>query len=282
MAALGALATVVFSLVPALQASRAARRRAVLQRHARVDGVGRGRQWMRSLLAGAQVALTLALLVAAALIVGAVQPRGRRRDRASTSAQLITAQLTLPEGPYADRQRRRAFVATVLERAAGRAAGAPPRPRSAPCPTHQSRRSRTLPARGTAGRRPAPSAAGRPACATTPDYFDALRIPLMAGRALSDGDGADAPRGGAREPAAGRALLAGRGSDRPALPARQGRRVDHRGRCRRRRRPGLVRRPAAARRSIVPLAQDPTLEHDLRGAHRRRSRGSWPTPCGRP
>ena len=60
-----------------------------------------GRQWLRSLLAGAQVALTLTLVVAAVLIVGGV-------DRAVDGLigfdkrQLLTAELTLPERPYAD------------------------------------------------------------------------------------------------------------------------------------------------------------------------------------
>ena len=97
MAALGALATVIFSLVPALQASRAARHAGVLQ-GTRATTASAGRVWMRSLLAGAQVALTLTLLVASVLIVGAVH-RSVDGVLGFDKRQLITAELTLPEGP---------------------------------------------------------------------------------------------------------------------------------------------------------------------------------------
>ena len=188
MAGLGALATVIFSLVPALQASRAARNTAILQ-GSRSSTASAGRVWMRSLLAGAQVALTLTLLVASVLIVGAVH---RLVDGllGFDKRQMMTAELTLPEGPYAEPARRRQFVTTVLERlqAAPGAVNAAA-VSSLPYGTFPSRRIfvregevKTEGERRSAGLQ-----------RITPDYFTTLRIPLLAGRGLREGDGPDAP-----------------------------------------------------------------------------------------
>ena len=96
MAGLGAFATVVFSLVPALQAARAAQSGPLVS-SARATTAAPGRQWLRSALAGAQVALTIALVVAAALIVGAVN-RAAYGAMGFDRRQLIAAVLTLPKG----------------------------------------------------------------------------------------------------------------------------------------------------------------------------------------
>ncbi len=189
MAAIGAVATVVFSLVPALQASRAAAGGAMLS-GTRAATTPPGHQWLRSLLAAAQVALTLALIVAAALIVGAVN-RAANGAMGFDKRNLITAQLTLPEGPYADVQRRRAFAATLLDRMRGVASVTEVAVISA-LPYTNLAASRTLYLDG-----PSVDDAARPTVdlqRATPGYFAALRVPLAAGRALSDADGADAPR----------------------------------------------------------------------------------------
>ncbi len=189
MAALGAAATVVFSLVPALQASRSAGTAGVHQ-GTRSATASAGRQWLRSLLAGAQVALTLTLVVAAVLIVGGV-------DRAVDGLigfdkrQLLTAELTLPERPYADLARRRQFVADVLDRL-----------KAAPGATNVAAMSTLAyasnPSRRTFLREGAvETSAERPPAdlvRTSADYLPTMRIPLLAGRALGDGDGAEAPR----------------------------------------------------------------------------------------
>ena len=189
MAAIGAAATVVFSLVPALQASRAAAGGAMLS-GTRATTAPPGRQWLRSLLAGAQVALTLALMVASALIVGAVN-RATNGATGFDKRNLITAQLTLPEGPYADLQRRRAFTATLLERVRGEPSVTEVAVISA-LPYSNLAASRTLYLDGPS----VDDAVPRPVDLqrATPGYFAALRIPLVSGRALSDADGADAPR----------------------------------------------------------------------------------------
>lgn len=189
MAAFGAAATVVFSLVPALQAARAADGGAALS-GIRTATAPPGRQWLRSLLAGSQVALTVTLIVAAALIIGAVN---RAVDGATGFDKhgLITAKVTLPEGPYADGARRRAFATQVLD--AVRAL--PPVTDAAvisALPYTNLAASRTLFLEG----QPVDEATPRSVDLqrATPGYFGAMRIPLVAGRNLADADGPDAPR----------------------------------------------------------------------------------------
>jgi putative ABC transport system permease protein len=116
MAALGGVATLACSLLPALQATRGATGSSVV-RGSRATTAATGQQWMRSLLAGAQVAFSLALIVAAALMVGGIR---RAADGAMgfDKRQLMTAELNLAEGPYVDHARRRQFVDDTLERLA--------------------------------------------------------------------------------------------------------------------------------------------------------------------
>ncbi len=189
MAALGAVATIVFSLVPAVQAARAAHS-GPLVGGARASTAPPGRQWLRSLLAGAQVALTIALVVASTLIVGAVN-RAAFGVTGFDRHNLITAQLTLPTGPYADLQRRRRFTTTVEARLR-----ALPSVTSAAAVT-------TLPYTNLAAGRPI-FVEGQPVDDTalprnvdlqraSPAYFETLRIPLLRGRALTSGDGDGAP-----------------------------------------------------------------------------------------
>ncbi len=117
-ALLGACATLFFSLLPALQASRRGglRYAAAGRTHGRQSGAavaGLGRR-----LAAGQVALTLALIVASALILGAVD--GAVNGVLGFDKQhVMTARLTLPDRPYAEQERRRQFVARVLDRLHG-------------------------------------------------------------------------------------------------------------------------------------------------------------------
>jgi putative ABC transport system permease protein len=187
MAALAALATVVFSLLPALHTSRSASASGTLGAIRSSTAPAR-RQWMRSILAGAQVALTLALAVASTLILGAV-------DRATNGVLgfdkhgLMTASLTLPERPYESPDRRRQFVAGVLDRLQGLAGVTDVAAVS------------TLPYSGSTTSRPL-TPEGAPADAVrrdvnlqrvSPAYFETMRTPLVAGRHLNDADRPDTP-----------------------------------------------------------------------------------------
>ena len=122
------LATIAFSLVPALQAARGAQGGALVG-GARAATAPPGRQWMRSLLAGAQVALTIALVVASALIVGAV-------NRAAYGVTGFDRQQSDHGAAHAARRRRtptcnrrRQFAAGGRGSTAGAAVGDATRPR---------------------------------------------------------------------------------------------------------------------------------------------------------
>ena len=185
-AALGAAATLFFSLLPALQASRAAVSD-TLRQGGRTTTVSRSRRWVGTALAAGQVALTLALVVGSALILGAV-------DNAVNGVvgfdkqRVMTARLTLADGPYADQEPRRQFVARVLERLQG-------------MPAIESLGAVSfLPYAGNSSNRPIypegvelTAAEVRPADfqRTTPGYFATLRIPVLEGRGLSDADRAN-------------------------------------------------------------------------------------------
>jgi putative ABC transport system permease protein len=187
MALLAVVATVVFSLLPAVHSSRAATASGTLGAIRSTTGSGR-RQWVRSVLAGAQVAVTLALAVATTLILGAVD-RAMNGALGFEKSGLMTAQLTLPERPYEAPERRRQFTSGVLDRLQG-----------LPGVTSVAAVS-TLPYSGASSSRPF-TPEGAPADAKTRDvqlqrisefYFETIRTPLVAGRHLNATDRPDAP-----------------------------------------------------------------------------------------
>jgi predicted permease len=182
-AVLGACATVFFSLLPALQASGAAVSD-TLRQGGRTATAGRGRRWLGTGLAAGQVALTLALIVASALILGAVDG-AVNGVLGFDKRHVMTARLTLPDRPYAEQERRRQFVARVLGRLHG-------------IPAVESLGSVSfLPYGGASSNRPIYPEGMQLTPAevrhadfqrVTPGYFETMRIPLLEGRGLTDAD----------------------------------------------------------------------------------------------
>jgi putative ABC transport system permease protein len=185
-AALGAAATMLFSLLPALQASRAAVSE-TLRQGGRTTTVSRGRRWLGTALAAGQVALTLALVVASALILGAVD-NAVNGVLGFDKRGVMTARLNLPDLPYAEQERRRQFVTTVLDRLRG-------------MPAIDSLGAVSfLPYAGGIATRPIypESVELTPAEVrqahfqrVTPGYFETMRIPLLEGRDITEADRAD-------------------------------------------------------------------------------------------
>jgi putative ABC transport system permease protein len=185
-ALLGAAATLFFSLMPALQASRAAVSD-TLRQGGRTATVSRSRRWLGTALAAGQVALTLALVVGSALILGAV-------DAAVNGVlgfdkhHVMTASLTLPDRPYAEQEQRRQFVSRVLDRVRG-------------MPAVDSLGAVSfLPYAGSSSSRPIypegvelTPAEVRQADfqRATPAYLETMRIPVLEGRGLTDADRED-------------------------------------------------------------------------------------------
>ena len=182
--ALGVLATLAFTLVPALRASRGGLVDA-LKDGGRSATAGAGRQRGRSVLVVAQVAAALALVVLAGLAVRSAHgflsgPQGYDPDH------LLTLRVALPESRYRDASARRTFARSAEDRLAAipgvRAAALanvlPGRPGSA---------SRPIQIEGEA----APDRSNPPEVdvrTVSPGYFETLRLPVLAGRGIEPSD----------------------------------------------------------------------------------------------
>lgn len=190
MVALGALATLGCSLLPALHATRGAAG-ASLVRGGRGTAASTSHQWIRSLLAGAQVAFSLALIVAAALIVGGVR-------RASDGAmgfdkhQLMTAELNLAERPYADHARRRAFIDSALQRLAAEP-GVTAVAAANTVPYAGGYSQRTFHREGAVDSDARAERRVTDLVRTSPGFFETMRVPVLEGRGFGPADGAEAP-----------------------------------------------------------------------------------------
>lgn len=153
-------------------------------------GGGPGRNRLRAVLMGGEIALAVVLLTGAGLMV-----RGFRTLVSGTTsvrpATLLTLHLTLTESKYREDRQVASFYREVLEQVA-----ALPGVRSAVAvmALPYSRHSTALPV-VFEGR---PVEPGKQPVAqiqtVSPDYFAALRIPLLAGRLPGAGDGPDSPR----------------------------------------------------------------------------------------
>lgn len=182
--ALGVLATLAFTLVPALRASRHGLVE-TLREGGRSATAGAGRQRGRNVLVVTQVAAALGLIVVGGLAVKASHallsgPQGYDPDH------LLTLQVTLPDSRYGSAETRRAFVRSAEERlrampgarAAAFANVLPGRPGSFSLPIQIENE-------------PAFDRSNPPVVDSrivSSGYFEALRLPVVAGRALSGSD----------------------------------------------------------------------------------------------
>jgi putative ABC transport system permease protein len=186
---LGVVATLVFTLLPAMRSSRGGLVDA-LKEGGRSATAGAGRQRGRNVLVVAQVAGALALVVVAGLAVRSAReflsgPQGYDPDR------LLTLRITLPEERYRDPGARRAFARSAEERlsaipgvtAAAFANVMPGRPQNAARPIQ-------------IDGEPAFDRSNPPAVdvrTVSSGYFQTLRLPILAGRGLQSSDDEAAP-----------------------------------------------------------------------------------------
>jgi putative ABC transport system permease protein len=177
-AALCLATALVFGAVPALHVGAPAE---ALQEAGRTGtgGVRRGR--LRAALVVAEVALALVLLIGAGLLVRSFV-RLQRVDPGFDPAGVMTADLWLPSSKYPDTARQAAFYADLLRRLS-----------SAPGVEVAGDVSRLPLSRGNSTRSVQPP--GNPDKnvdadyrIASPGYFAALRIPLRAGRLLTEAD----------------------------------------------------------------------------------------------
>ena len=187
-AALGTVAMIIFSLLPAIQATKA-QVADTLRQSGRALTPGRNRQWSRSALATTQMALALALVFASSLAMTAAYQTVNGR-LGFDKDNVLVAQLNLPERSYETPEKRRRFITDV--RAAMRvipAASEVGAVSIVPAAFNNWSR-RFFPEGQDITEQEARTAQYRMA---TPEYFAALKIPLMRGRLFNDGDHADAP-----------------------------------------------------------------------------------------
>jgi len=173
---------VLFGLAPAWHAARAGVG-AVLKEGGR-SSVGAGGRWIRSTLLVAEMALSIVLLVGAALLLRSFAKLANV-DPGFQPERVLTFQVALPQPSYPDDARRVLFFDRLVEKL-----GASPGVRAAGMV-------QTLPMRGgyvltfdVEGRPPAkpgeePSANHR---AVSPNYFQTLGIPLRRGRVFTAAD----------------------------------------------------------------------------------------------
>ena len=182
---LSCLAGVVCGLAPALQASRPDVREA-LQDGGRGAGGGAGAARLRGLLVSAEVALSLVLLVCAALLLNSLA-RLQGVNPGFDPEHTLTMQLALPEPKYPAAQGMETFHRQVLERV-GRLPGVAAAGVVSWLPLGG--RDSDFPPIEVAGR--PPQRAGEPlansAVAISPDYFRAMGIPMLRGRTFTAAD----------------------------------------------------------------------------------------------
>jgi putative ABC transport system permease protein len=186
-AATAAGTVILFALAPAWRAGRQNVSSGLRQGARTTDGLERQRA--RSALAAFQIALTLALLVAAGLAILAVN-RVTEGDLGFDRRQLLAGSVNLPEHRYPTPEARRQLVDRLLARleaipAVQSAAVTSILPYSGQDSSVNFWRENT-PARQV-------DAANVSSRRVTASVFDALRIPLLEGRRFDASDRADAP-----------------------------------------------------------------------------------------
>jgi len=183
------LTGVVAGLVPAVRASKSNLNDSLKQGLGRTDADSGGHR-TRSVLVVSEVALSLVLLIGAGLMIRSLS-RLRNVDPGLDSHNVLTMSLTLSPTKYEKPSQQAAFYDQLLQRVRGlpgvASAGAID----------------TLPL-GDAGSTQPIAVEGHPALAMSeqpevavrsvePGFIEAMRIPLLQGRALSSGDVADRP-----------------------------------------------------------------------------------------
>jgi putative ABC transport system permease protein len=188
--ALSLLAGVIFGLAPALHGSKPDIN-AALKSAGPLSGAGSSRQRTRSLLVAAEIALSLMLLVGAGLMIKSFLHL-QEVDPGFSPERVLTADINLPPAKYPDGQKVTVFHDQVLERLAAvpgvEAAGL-----ISSLPLSGTNADTTVFIEG----QPVPEPSDRPRThprTISPDYFRAMGVRMVEGRAFTEHDHARAPR----------------------------------------------------------------------------------------
>jgi putative ABC transport system permease protein len=187
--AISVLTGLIFGLAPALQASKLDLNE-TLKEGGRGSTEGLRRNRVRSLLVVSEIALSLVLLVSAGLLIKSFV-RLLEVNPGFNPDHVLAAGVSLPPAKYTEEQKQAAFFRETLERlkaSPGIVAAAAVHP----LPMSGSNRVNTF----QIGGRPIPNPGEEPEAGdriTTPDYFQAMGIPVLKGRVFNEHDSADAP-----------------------------------------------------------------------------------------
>jgi putative ABC transport system permease protein len=181
---LGVVSSVVFGLAPALRAARPQ-----LQQTLREGGRGfsGGNDRLRPVLVGAQIAMTLALLVGAGLLIRSAW-RIQHVDPGFEPRGVLTARLVLPEARYPTPEAIVRMYNTVRDEAA-RIPGVASAALTSVVPLDESTMRSSISAEGQDARTASVDANLRIASS---GYFATMRIPLIVGRDIARTDGPNA------------------------------------------------------------------------------------------
>jgi len=179
---------ILFGLAPAWQVWKTSLSE-TLKTAATAQG-SRSRQRLRALFVVGEIAFTLVLLVGAGLMLRSFV-RMRSADPGFNPRQALTMSLALSDKQYADPQKQATFFAEALRRVEA-LPGVRYAAVSDSLPTGDSFHGKGL----HFPDRPEPPPQETPVAlvsSVTPDYFQAMQIPLLRGRCFNEKDGKDAP-----------------------------------------------------------------------------------------
>ena len=188
-AAISLLSAILSSVAPALKLSRAALN-TDLKNESRGATAGRGRNRMRVLLVGGQVAVALFLLIGTCLLIRGIYVLDNQ-DLGFVHDHLLTAGAVLDQSRYPDASKQDEFVRSALTQL-----------QSVPG-VESAAVASDLPATGAGSvnlhfkAQPAAQPSQQLSAVdvvVSPAYFQAAGIPLLSGRAFTDADDASAPR----------------------------------------------------------------------------------------
>jgi putative ABC transport system permease protein len=184
---LASLATgLIFGLAPALQTSRAALTESLNEGGRGGDGLQHNR--LRSVLVVAEMALAMILLMGTGLMLRSFV-RLQEVDPGFKPDRLLTMEISLPEAKYPDPQKA-VFFARLLQQVRSL-----PGVVSAGAIGHLPLGGRIESyALAVVNGAPLPNEYANPKChVVEPGYFEAMKIPLLAGRYFDERDGAQSP-----------------------------------------------------------------------------------------
>jgi putative ABC transport system permease protein len=183
------LTGILFGLAPAFQ-SAASNLSGWLKEGGKTSGAGAGGQRLRSLLTIAEIALCLVLLVGAGLLLRSFSQLLKVEPGFETE-HILSLRVVLPSYSYGNGTKQAAFYSQATERLAAlpgvKSVGA-----ISALPLTASRHSAdfTIQGREDFGASQLPLAETR---TVTPNYFQTMGIPLIAGRTFGEGDTGTAP-----------------------------------------------------------------------------------------